>query len=63
MDERSYSDVVSGSGKFIFAVSTGYLFGVYCNCVVCAIDFTLPRAIVYVSHSHRTPSQSCCAGK
>ena len=23
-DERSYFDVVSGSGKFIFAVSTGY---------------------------------------
>ena len=37
MDEKSYSDVVSGSGKFIFAVSTGYLFGVYCNCVYCVI--------------------------
>ena len=38
MNERSYSDVVSGSGKFIFAVSTGYLFGVCCN--LCASDFT-----------------------
>ena len=27
MNGRRYSDVVSGSGKFIFAVSTGYLFG------------------------------------
>ena len=38
MNERSYSDVVSGSGKFIFAVSTGYLFGVCCN--LGASDFT-----------------------
>ena len=30
---RSYSDVVSGSGKFVFAVSARYLFGVYCNCL------------------------------
>ena len=38
MKEGSNSDVVSGSGKFIFAVSTGYLFGVSCN--ICASDFT-----------------------
>ena len=44
MNERSYFDVVSGSGKFIFAVSTRYLFGVCCN--LCASDFTWPRAIV-----------------
>jgi len=49
MNERSYSDVVSGSGKFIFAVSTGYLFGVCCN--LCASDFTRPRAIVCLSGS------------
>ena len=30
---RSYSDVVSGSGKFIFGVSARYLCGVYCNCL------------------------------
>ena len=28
---RSYSDVVSGSGKFIFGVSARYLCGLYCN--------------------------------
>ena len=28
MNERRSSDVVSGSGKFIFAVSSGYLFGI-----------------------------------
>ena len=38
MNERRYSDVVSGSGKFIFAVSTGYLFGICCN--LCASVFT-----------------------
>ena len=38
MKERSYFDVVSGSGKFIFAVSTRYLFGVCCN--LWASDFT-----------------------
>ena len=60
MNERSYFDVVSGSGKFIFAVSTGCLFGVCCNFNVQAI---LPDDHVqsYVSQSHRTPSQSCCA--
>ena len=30
---RSYSKVVSGSGKFIFTVSARYLCGVYCNCL------------------------------
>ena len=30
---RSYSDVVSGSGKFIFAVSARYLCGAYYNCL------------------------------
>ena len=30
---RSYSDVASGSGKFIFAVSARYLCGAYCNCL------------------------------
>ena len=35
MNERSYFDVVSGSGKFIFAVSTGYYFGVCCNFNMC----------------------------
>ena len=49
MNERSYSDVVSGNGKFIFAVSTGYLFGVCCN--LCASDFTGPREIVCLSGS------------
>ena len=37
MNERSSYDVVTGSGKFIFVVSTGYLFGV---CNLCASDFT-----------------------
>ena len=49
MNERSYSDAVSGNGKFIFAVSTGYLFGVCCN--LCASDFTRPREIVCLSGS------------
>ena len=53
------SDVVSGSCKFIFAVSARYLFGVYCNC----LRAILPRAVVYLSQVHRTPSQSCFAGK
>ena len=30
---RSYSDVVSASGKFIFAVFARYLFGVHCDCL------------------------------
>ena len=52
------SVVVSGSGKFIFAVSARYLFGVYCNC----LRPILPRAIAYLSQGHQTPSQNCCAG-
>ena len=35
MNEKGYFDVVSGSGKFIFAESTGYLFGVCCNFNMC----------------------------
>ena len=38
MNERRYLEVVSGSGKFIFAVSNGYLFGICCN--LCASVFT-----------------------
>ena len=40
-DMRSYSDVVSGSGKFIFAVFARYLFGtVWCSLRLSARDFT-----------------------
>ena len=49
MIERSYSNVVSGNGKFISAVSTGCLFGVCCN--LCASDFTWPREIICLSGS------------
>ena len=38
MNERRYLEVVSGSGKFILAVSTGYLCGICCN--LCASVFT-----------------------
>ena len=38
MNERRYLEVVSGSGKFIFAVPTKYLFGICCN--LCASVFT-----------------------
>ena len=58
MNERSYFNVVSGSGKFIFAVSTGYLFGVCCN--LCASDFTWPRAIVCLSGSSDSESELLC---
>ena len=30
---RSYSDVVVGSGKYMFTVSARYLCGFYCNCL------------------------------
>ena len=46
MDKRSYADVVSGSGKFIFAVSV--LFGVLC----------LPQFYRFISLSGLSNSKS-----
>ena len=58
MNERRYLEVVSGSCKFIFAVSTGYLFGICCN--LCASVFTWPRAIVCLSESSDSESELLC---
>ena len=58
MNERRYSDIVFGSGKFIFAVSTGYLFGCCCN--LCASVFTWPRAIACLSGSSDSESELLC---
>ena len=58
MNERRYLEVVSGSCKFIFAVSTGYLFGICCN--LCASVFTWPRAIVCLSESSESESELLC---
>lgn len=58
MNERRYLEVVSGSGKFIFAISTGYLFGICCNS--CASVFTWPRAIVCFSESSDSESELLC---
>ena len=58
INERRYLEVVSGSGKFIFAVSTGYLFGICCN--LCASVFTWPRAIVCLSELSDSESELLC---
>jgi len=58
MNERRYLEVVSGSGKFILAVSTGYLCGICCN--LCASVFTWPRAIACLSESSDSESELLC---
>ena len=49
MNKRSYADVVSGSGKFIFA-QLSVLFGVWC----------LPQCFISLSGSSESESELLC---
>ena len=60
MNERRYSDIVSGSGKFILQ----YLPGICLAFAAIYVQAFLPDHVQsHVSKGHRIPSQSCCAGR